>query len=140
MVYDLPLDYGGKLRILSTMFIPAAWRGAEASTVSDGSLCKLRSAFVRAAWSDRFSLANPGAVLTLLDGPLGSDPAYHVVWCRFCMMRRFLTYHSGVLDLDRIYRLLGEVVAGAPGHGPVHLLVQNAGTIGFVWDPVQCVG
>ena len=26
------------------------------------------------------------------------------------------------------------VSAGCPGHGPVHLVVQSAGTLGFVWD------
>ena len=98
------------------MFIPAALDSAEASTVSDGSLCELRSAFVRAVWSGRLSLANPGAVLTLLDGTLESDPAYHIVWCRFRVMRRFLACISVVLDLVRIYRLLGEVV-GASRHG-----------------------
>ena len=34
---------------------------------------------------------------------------------------------------------LGEVVVGAAGHGPVLLLVQSVGTIGFAWDPVECV-
>ena len=46
---------------------------------------------------------------SLLDWPLGSDPAFHVVWCRFRMMRRFLAYNSRVLEIARIYRLLGEV-------------------------------
>ena len=55
------------------------------------------------------------------------------------MMRRFLAYNSGVLDIARIYRLLGEVVAGAAGHGPVHLLLSSVGVIGFAWDPKQCV-
>ena len=50
------------------MFDPDALHGAHASTVSDSCLCRLRSAFVLAAWSGRLSLANPGAVLTLLDG------------------------------------------------------------------------
>ena len=55
VVYASPLDNGGKLRILRTIFIPAALRGAEASAVFESSLCKLRSAFVR-AWSGRLSL------------------------------------------------------------------------------------
>ena len=69
------------------MFAPAALHGAEAGVVSASNVCKLRSAFVRAAWSGRLTLANPGAVLSLLDGPLGSDPAFHIVWCGFRMMR-----------------------------------------------------
>ena len=94
---------------------------------------------MRGACSGRLTLANPGAILTLLDGPVGSDPAFHVVWCRFRMTRRFLAYNSGVLDTAGIYRLLGEVEAGATGYGSLHLLLSSAGTIGFAWDPVQCV-
>ena len=41
------------------------------------------------------------------------------------MIRRFLANNSGVLDTARIYRLLDEVVAGAAGHGPVHLLLKK---------------
>ena len=74
-----------------TMFIPAALHGAEASCVSDRSLCRLRSAFVLGAWFGRLTLANFGAILTPLDGPVGSGPAFHVVWCRFRMMRMFLS-------------------------------------------------
>ena len=69
------------------------------------------SAFVRAVWSAGLSLANLSAVLTLLDGPLGCDPAFHVVCCGFRMMRRFPA--SGVLDQATVFRMLGEVVAGA---------------------------
>ena len=32
------------------------------------------------------------AVLNLLDGPVGVDPAFHIVWSRFRMMRHFLAY------------------------------------------------
>ena len=88
VVHALPLDFGGRLRVLRTMFIPAALHGAEASCVSDLSLCRLRSAFVRRAWSGRLTLANPGVVLHLLDGPVASDPSFHVVWCRFRMMQQ----------------------------------------------------
>ena len=82
-----PLDFCGKLRVLRTMHIPAALHGAEASLVSQAGLRRLRSAFGRAAVSGGLRLANPGAVLSLLDGPAGSDPGYHVVWCRFRMLR-----------------------------------------------------
>ena len=83
VVYAFPLDFGSKLRILRAMFIPAALRGGEASSVSERSVCRLRSAFVR------LSFVMPGLVFCLslilelssplLDGPLGSDPAFHVV-------------------------------------------------------------
>ena len=121
------------------MFISAALHGAEASHVSASSLCKLRTAFVHAVWSGRLSLAYHGAVLSLLDGPLECDPAYHIELCRFHLMRRFVAYNPGVADLGRVFRLLGEVVAGTFGHGPVHLPVQSAGANGLSWDLVPCV-
>ena len=34
-----------------------------------------------------------------------------------------------------MYSLLDLVSAGCPRHGPVHLLVQSAGVLGFVWHP-----
>ena len=37
--------------------------------------------------------------LSLLDGPAGSDPGYHVVWCRFRMLRRHMAYNSDVHEL-----------------------------------------
>ena len=38
---------------------------------------------------------------------------------------------------DRIFRLLDYASAGAPGHGPIHLLVQSADELGFFWDSDQ---
>ena len=35
----LPLEFGSKLRILRTVFIPAALHGAEASLVSEWNIC-----------------------------------------------------------------------------------------------------
>ena len=47
-------------------------------------------------------LANPGAVLSLLDGLVCSDPGFHVVWCRFGMLRRHMAYNSSVHELARV--------------------------------------
>ena len=94
-------------------------------------LRKLRAAVVRVVC--RQSLANPGAVLSLLDGPAGCDPAFCVVWFRFRMLRRFLAYRPR--EVARVYRLLEHVVAACPSHGPVHLLVESADEIGFLWSP-----
>ena len=63
-------------------------------------------------------MTNPGAVLSLLDGPVGSDPGFHVVWCRFRTLRRHMAYNSSVHELARINSLLRVVSDGAPGHGP----------------------
>ena len=56
LVSALPLGYRGKLRILRTMYVPAALHGVEASHLSQGSLFKLRAAFVRACWSSKLTL------------------------------------------------------------------------------------
>ena len=90
---------------------------------------KLRAAIVRVVLSRRQSLANPGAVLSLLDGPI----AFCVVWFRFRMLRRYLAYQPG--EVSRVYRLLEHAANGCPGHGPAHLLVECAAEIGFVWSP-----
>ena len=86
-------------------------------------LRKLRAAIVRVVWSRRQSLANPGAVVSLLDGPSGCDPAFCVVWFRFRMLRRFLAYRPG--EVPSVERLPEQVAGGCPGHGPVHLLVEE---------------
>ena len=61
----------------------------EASSVSQSSLTKLGSACAAAVWSRRMPLGTSGAILSLLDGPAGGDPMFHVVWSRFRMIRRF---------------------------------------------------
>ena len=128
----LPLDFCGKLRILRTMHMPAALHSAEASLVSISGLRGLWSAFGRAAVSGGLRLANPGAV--------GSDPGFHVVWCRFRMLRRHMAKNSSDHELARVCSLLRVVAAGgAPGYGPVHLLLSSAASRGFSWDLDLCV-
>ena len=135
LVSALPLDFHGRLRVLRSMFIPGALHGIEPSFLAGTSLRKLRAAFLRVAWSRRQSFANVGAVLSLLDGPSGCDPAFCVVWFRFRMMRRYLAYRPGYVF--RVYRFLGRSAGGCPGHGPVHLLLQSAAVIGFHWDSLE---
>ena len=113
------------------MFIPAALHGVEASSLSQGSLFKLRVALVRACWSHRLTLAHAGIVLGMLDGPEFVDPAACIVWFRFRLMRRYLAYRP--FEAVRIGRLLELASVGAPGHGPVHLLVESASSLGFRW-------
>ena len=69
LIFALPLDFHGRLRDVRSMFIPGALHGIEASFLAEAGLHKLRAAIVRVVWSRRQSLANPGAVLSLLDGP-----------------------------------------------------------------------
>ena len=89
LVSALPLDFHGRLRVFRSMFIPGALHGIEASFLAGTSLRKLRAAFLRVAWSRRQSFASIGAVLNLLDGPSGCDPAFCVVRFRFRMLRRY---------------------------------------------------
>ena len=67
-------------------FFPAGLHAAEASYVSG------RAAIIRAVWSGKMPLANTPAVLNLLDGPVGVDPALHFIWVGFRMTRRYLAY------------------------------------------------
>ena len=80
-------------------------------------------------------LADVGAVLSLLDGPPGCDPGFYVLWCRFRLLRRYLAFRP--LEIPRLYSLLGLVAGGCPGHGPIHLVIESAGAIGFSGDPMS---
>ena len=77
-------------------------------------------------------LANAPALLNLLDGPVGVDPAFHIIWSRFRMMRRYLSYCPE--EEPRIFRMLDLISRVAQGHGPVHLLLISAAELGFAWD------
>ena len=132
LILVLPLDFHGRLRVVRSMYLPAALHGIEASLLASDSLRKLRSAVCRAVWSRRQPLSTVGAVLSLLDGPVGCDPAFCIVWFRFRLLRRYLTLWP--TEVRRVYRLLSLVGDGCPGHGPIHLLTASAAEIGFVWD------
>ena len=101
------------------MYLPAALHGVEASLLASDSLLKLRSSICR---------------LSLLDGPIGCDPLFCVVWFWFRLFRRFLALWPS--QVSRAYRLLDMVCEGCLGHGPIHLLVASAAEIGFRWDPL----
>ena len=62
--------------MVRSMYLPAALHGIEASLLASDSLRKLRSSIHGVVWSLRQPLANIGAVLSLLDGPPGCDPAF----------------------------------------------------------------
>ena len=129
LIFALPLDFHGRVRVVRSMYLPAVLHGIEASLLASDSLRKLRSSICSVVWSRRQPLANVGAVLSLLDGPTGCDCAFCVVWFRFRLLRR---YSFGSLAC----RLLVVVGEGCPGHGPVHLLSASAAEIGFRWDPL----
>ena len=115
------------------MYLPAALHGIEASLLASGSLRKLRSSLFEVVWSRRQPLASAGAVLSLLDGPSGCDPAFCVVGFRFRLLRWRRSLALWLSEVGRVYRLLEMVSEGCPGHGPIHLLLE----VGFSWDPVH---
>ena len=127
--FVLPLDFHGRVRVVRSMYLPAALHGIEASLLASDSLRKLRSAVRRVVWSRRQPFANVGAVLSLLDGPTGCDPAFCVVWFRFRLLRRYLALWPA--EVVRVFRLLELVGGGCPGHGPIQLLLACAAEIGF---------
>ena len=134
LIFALPLDFHGRIRVVRSMFLPAALHGIEASLLASESLRKLRSSIRRVVWSRRQPSAGVGAVLSLLDGLTGCDPAFCVVWFRFRVLRRYLALWP--TEVGRVYRLLEMVSEGGFGHGPVHLLSASAAEIGFRWDPI----
>ena len=133
LIFALPLDFHGRVRIVRSVYLPAALHGVEASLLASDSLRKLRSAVCGVVWSRRQPLADVGAVLSLLDGPTGCDPAFCVVWFRFRLLRGYLALWPS--EVGRVYRLLDMVGEGCPGHGPVHLLSASAAESDFRWDP-----
>ena len=66
LIFALPLDFHGRVRVVRSMYLPAALHGVEASLPTSDSLRKLRSSIHRVVWSRRQPLANVGAVLSLL--------------------------------------------------------------------------
>ena len=90
LIFALPLDFHGRVRVVRSMYLSAALQGIEASLLASDSLRKCRSSTLRVVWSRRQHLANVGAVLSLMDGPTGCDHAYCVVWFRFRLLRRYL--------------------------------------------------
>ena len=131
----LPLGFQVKLGLVRGKYLPAGLHAAEASYVSSSSISAFRAAIVRAVWSTKMHLANTPAILNLLDGPFDVDPAFHVIWSRFRMMRMFLAYCPE--EEPRFFRMLDLISRGAQGHGPVHLLLISAAEIGFAWDAAE---
>ena len=131
----LPLGFQVKLRLVRGKYLPAGLHAAEASYVSSSSISAIRAAIVRAVWSSKMPLANAPALLNLLDGPVGVDPAFHIVWARFRMMRRYLAYCPE--EEPRNFRMLDLISGGVQGHGPVHLLLISAAELGFAQNGAE---
>ena len=123
----LPLGFQVKLGLVRCKYVPAGLH------VSASSLSAFRAAVVRAVCSSKMPLVNTPAVLNLLDGPVGVDPALHIIWVRFRLMRRYLADCPD--EEPRIFRMLDLISRGAQGHGhgPVHLLLISAAEHSLRW-------
>ena len=113
LIFVLPLDFHGRVRVVRSMYLPAALHGIEASFLASESLRKLRSAVRRVVWSRRQPFACVGAVLSLLDGPTGCgrwNPVildlhrfsllFLVLWLiMMILVERLLTLSFGLLVL-----------------------------------------
>ena len=60
-----------RVRVVRSMYLPAALHGIEASWLASVSLRKLLSSIHRVVWTRRQPWASVGAVFSLLDGQLG---------------------------------------------------------------------
>ena len=118
----LPLGVQVKLGLVRGKYLLAGLHAAEASYVSSSSISAFRAAIVRALWSSKMPLIDAPAVLNLLDGPVGVDPAFHIIWSD---------------EEPRIFRMLDFISWGAQGHGLVHLLLNSAAELGFAWDGAE---
>ena len=125
------LGFQVKLGLVRCKYLPNGLHAAEASYVSSSSISAFRAAIVRAVWSSQMPLANAPAVLYLLDGPVGVDPAFPIIWARLRMTRRYLAFCPE--EEPRIFRMLDLISKGAQGHGPIHLLLISAAELGFAW-------
>ena len=128
----MPLGFQVRLGLVRGKYFPAGLHAVKASYVAASSLSALRAAIIRSVWSSRMPLANTLAVFNFMDVPVGVDPAYHIFWTRFRMMRRYLAHCPD--EVPSIFRMLDLIALDADGHGPVHLLLISAAEIGFSRD------
>ena len=106
LIFALPLDFHGRVRVVRCMYLPAARLGIEASLLASGSLRRLRSSVHRVVWSRRQPLAGVGAVLSLMDGSPGVTPHFALSGAGFaCCVGNLALWPSQV---GRACRLLGD--------------------------------
>ena len=116
LIFVLPLDFHGRLRVIRTVFIPGALHGIEASFLADTSLRQLRTAIF-----ELYGLADSLLPILVqcsvcLTVRLVATLLFCVVWFRFRMLRRYLANRPG--EVHGVYRLIGSAAEGCPGHGP----------------------
>ena len=105
LIFALSLDFHGRVRVVRSLYLPAALHGIEASLLASDSLRKLQSSIHRVVWSRRQPLASVGAVLSLLDGRAGCGGFV-------CFVGIFPLWPA---EVRRVYCLLEMVEMGALG-------------------------
>ena len=111
LIFALLLDVHGRVRVVRSMYLPAALHGIEASLLASDSLQKLRSSIHWVVWSRRQPLPSVGAVLSLLDGPTGCGSCFLHCVVSVSFVRRYLAlWPSGVGRAHRLLEMVGEVV------------------------------
>ena len=91
-VGSLPLLFQRMLGMVRSKYLPGGLHGCEGAAISVSALGSFRSAVARAVWSTKIPMTNTPALLSLVDGPWGSDPAFFIIWSRLRQLRRYLSY------------------------------------------------
>ena len=112
----LPLGFQRMLGMVRSKYLPGGLHGCEGAAVSVPALSSFRSAIARAVWSKKLPMTNTPALLSLLDGPWGSDPAFFIIWNRFRQLRRYLAYRPD--DEARIFVYWNMPLLDPRGMGP----------------------
>ena len=69
----LHLGFQRMLGMVRSKYLPGGLHGCEGAAVSVTALGSFRTAIARAVWSKKLPMTNTPALLSLLDGPWGSD-------------------------------------------------------------------
>ena len=107
----LPLGFQRMLGMVRSKYLPGGLHGCEGAAISVSALSSFRSAVACAVWSKKLPMTNTPALLSLFDGPWGSDPAFFIIWSRFRQLRRYLAYRPD--EEARIFRLLDYASTGS---------------------------
>ena len=106
----LSLVFQRMLGMVRSKYLPGGLHGCEGAAVSVTALSSFRSAIARAVWSKKLPMTNTPALLSLLDGPWRSDPAFFIIWSRFRQLRRYLSYRP-----DEEARIFVYLIMPPPG-------------------------
>ena len=108
LIFVLPLDFHGRVRVVRSMYLPAALHGIEASFLASESLRKLR--FSSAGWFGLVVSLVLELCLACWMGQLGV--ILHFVWHGFGFVCFVALWPA---EVGRVYRLLEMVGEGALG-------------------------